>query len=84
MSRYNGYGVSKLVLVDAAAPIGFTAETANTFLKGALNDRPKMMQDVTDGFFFQYIYETILGLVFSIGITSSGLVNSGHHHDTKR
>ena len=29
MSRHNGYGVSKLVLVDAAAPIGFTTETAN-------------------------------------------------------
>ena len=44
MSRHNGYGVSKLVLVDAAAPIGFTTETANSFLKEALNDRPKMMQ----------------------------------------
>ena len=55
MSRYNGYGVSKLVLVDAAAPIGFTTETANNFLKETLNDRPKMMQNVTDGFFFQYI-----------------------------
>lgn len=55
MSRHNNLGVSKLVLVDAAAPIGFTTETANNFLKEALNDRPKMMQDVTDGFFFQYI-----------------------------
>jgi len=52
--------VSKLVLVDAAAPIGFTAETAKTFLKGALNDRPKMMQDVTDGFFFQYISKPLI------------------------
>lgn len=55
MSRYNGYGVSKLVLIDAAAPVGFTTETANTLLKETLNDRPKMMQGVSDTFFFQYI-----------------------------
>ena len=55
MSRHSGFGVSKLVLVDAAAPIGFTAGTADDFLKEVLNDRPKMMQTVTDGFFFQYI-----------------------------
>ena len=53
MSKFNGIGVSKIVLVDAAAPIGFTKETANQFLKEALNDRPKMMQEVTDSFFFQ-------------------------------
>jgi non-heme chloroperoxidase len=28
MARYNGYGVSKLVLIDAAAPIGFTEKAA--------------------------------------------------------
>lgn len=41
MSQYIGYGVSKLVLVDAAAPIGFTTETAINFHKETLNDRPK-------------------------------------------
>ena len=41
MSKFNGIGVSKIVLVDAAAPIGFTKETANQFLKEALNDRPE-------------------------------------------
>jgi len=55
MSRHSGFGVSKLVLVDAAAPIGFTAGTADDFLKEGLNDRPKMMQTVADGFFFQCI-----------------------------
>ena len=55
MSRHNGFGVSKLVLIDAAAPTGFTRETAKNFLEQIANDRPKMMQNVTDGFFFQYI-----------------------------
>ena len=72
MSRYNGYGVSKLVLVDAAAPIGFTTETANNFLIGALNDRPKMMQDVTDGFFFQYISKPFSDWFFQMGLQAAG------------
>ncbi|WP_084780322.1 alpha/beta fold hydrolase [Bacillus massilinigeriensis] len=55
MSRYNGYGVSNLVLIDAAAPTGFTKETANRLLNETFNDRPKMMQGITDSFFFQYI-----------------------------
>ena len=72
MSRHNGYGVSKLVLVDAAAPIGFTSETANTFLKEALNDRPKMMQNVTDGFFFQYITKPFSDWFFQLGLQAAG------------
>ena len=72
MSRYNGFGVSKLVLVDAAAPIGFTSETANTFLKEALNDRPKMMQNVTDGFFFQYITKPFSDWFFQLGLQAAG------------
>ena len=55
MSRHHGVGVSKLVLVSAAAPVGFSEETAHRFLQEVLNDRPKMMEHVTDGFFFQYI-----------------------------
>ena len=72
MSRYNGFGVSKLVLVDAAAPIGFTTETANKFLKEALNDRPKMMQNVTDGFFFQYITKPFSDWFFQLGLQAAG------------
>lgn len=70
MSRH-GYGVSKLVLVDAAAPIGFTAATAEQFLKEALNDRPKMMQHVTDGFFFQYITKEFSDWFFLLGMQAA-------------
>lgn len=55
MARHHGYGVSKVVLVDAAAPVGFTAETAHSFLTSALNDRPKMMREVMESFFYQSI-----------------------------
>ncbi|WNR42114.1 alpha/beta fold hydrolase [Paenibacillus roseipurpureus] len=55
MSKYHGHGVEKLVLIDAAAPIGFTPETARKFLYENANDRPAMLQNVTDQFFFQYI-----------------------------
>ena len=55
MSRHNQYGVSKLILVDSAAPTGFTNETAEHFLELTLNDRPKMMREVTESFFFQSI-----------------------------
>ena len=71
MSKYNGIGVSKIVLVDAAAPIGFTKETANQFLKEALNDRPKMMQEVTDGFFFQYITDPFRDWFFQMGMQAA-------------
>ncbi|MGG1678282.1 alpha/beta fold hydrolase [Neobacillus sp. NRS-1170] len=72
MSRYNGYGVSRLVLVDAAAPTGFTRETADKFLKETLNDRPKMMQEVTDGFFFQYITPRFSDWFFQMGLQAAG------------
>lgn len=71
MSRHNGFGVSKLVLVDAAAPTGFTAETATNFLKTTLNDRPKMMQDVTDSFFFQYITKPFSDWFLQMGLQAA-------------
>lgn len=72
MSRYNGYGVSRLVLVDAAAPTGFSAETANKYLKETLNDRPKMMQEVTDSFFFQYVTRPFSDWFFQMGLQAAG------------
>lgn len=71
MSRHNGFGVSKVVLIDAAAPTGFTTETANKYLKETLNDRPKMMQDVTDGFFFQYITNQFSDWFLQMGLQAA-------------
>jgi non-heme chloroperoxidase len=72
MSRHYGYGVSKLVVVDAAAPIGFSAETANNLLNETLNDRPKMMQGITDTFFFQYISPQFSDWFFQMGLQAAG------------
>ncbi|MFC5604975.1 alpha/beta fold hydrolase [Sporosarcina koreensis] len=72
MTRYGGYGVSQLVLVDAAAPTGFTAETADRYLAQTLNDRPKMMQEVIDGFFFQYITRHFSDWFFQMGMQAAG------------
>ncbi|MFB4164321.1 alpha/beta fold hydrolase [Alteribacillus sp. JSM 102045] len=72
MSRYNGYGVSKLVLVDAAAPTGFSKETADNLLTETLHDRPKMMQGVTDTFFFQYVTGAFSDWFFQMGLEAAG------------
>jgi non-heme chloroperoxidase len=72
MSRHNGFGVSKLILIDAAAPIGFTPETANKLLEETLNDRPKMIQGVTDTFFFQYISPRFSDWFLQMGLQAAG------------
>ncbi|MGN7383626.1 alpha/beta fold hydrolase [Paenibacillus sp. SAFN-117] len=72
MARYNGFGVSRLVLIDAAAPRGFTKETANQLLTEALNDRPKMMRTVTETFFFQYITEPFSNWFIHMGLQAAG------------
>lgn len=72
MSRYRGAGVSKLVLIDAAAPVGFTEETAPKLLQQASNDRPKMMREVTDTFFFQYITQPFSDWFFQLGLQAAG------------
>lgn len=71
MSRHNGFEVSKLVLVDAAAPTGFKIETADRFLKQVFNDRPQMMQDVTDGFFFRYITKPFSDWFLHMGLQAA-------------
>ncbi|WP_207802284.1 alpha/beta fold hydrolase [Paenibacillus xerothermodurans] len=72
MSRHSGYGVSKLVLIDAAAPTGFTPETAESLLTEARNDRPKMMQTVTDTFFFQYVTRPFSDWFLQLGLKAAG------------
>jgi non-heme chloroperoxidase len=72
MSRYNGFGVSKLILIDAAAPTGFTQGNAAQLLAEACNDRPKMMRTVTETFFFQYITTPFSDWFMQIGLQAAG------------
>ncbi|OAB42311.1 alpha/beta fold hydrolase [Paenibacillus glacialis] len=71
MARYQGCGVSKLVLIDAASPTGFTADTANQFLALTYNDRPNMLQKVTDMFFFQYVTSRFSDWFFQMGLEAA-------------
>ena len=71
MTRYKEYGVSKLVLIDPAAPTGFTSETARKFLTETHNDRPKMLREITDTFFFQYITKPFSDWFFQMGIQAA-------------
>lgn len=71
MARHNGFGVAKLALVDAAAPTGFTKETANSLLAETTNDRPKMLRGVGDIFFFQYITSPFSEYFFQMGLQAA-------------
>lgn len=66
MARHNGYGVSKLALFDAAAPslikrpffpFGLEKETVLQMIKETYNDRPKMLRNFGDIFFYQHTSE---------------------------
>ncbi|AJS57158.1 alpha/beta fold hydrolase [Paenibacillus sp. IHBB 10380] len=72
MARYQGYGVSKLVLIGAASPTSVPEEIANNFITGTLNDRPKMLEGVTDLFFFQHITEPFSDWFFQMGLQAAG------------
>ncbi|MBP1994377.1 alpha/beta fold hydrolase [Paenibacillus eucommiae] len=72
MARYQGYGVSKLVLIDAASPTSVPEEFANKFITETYNDRPKMLQGVTDLFFFQYITGPFSDWFFQLGLQAAG------------
>ena len=64
MSRHKGYGVSKLALFAAAAPslikrpnfpYGLEKDDVIKIIEGTYTDRPKMLSDFGDTFFFQHI-----------------------------
>lgn len=81
MARHNGYGVSKLALFDAAAPslikrpdfpYGLEKEAVTDIIKGTYNDRPKMLRDFGDIFFFQHISESFSDWFFQLGLQAAG------------
>lgn len=81
MSRHNGYGVSKLALFAAAAPsliqrpyfpYGLPKESVNEIIKETYNDRPKMLRDFGDMFFFQHITEPFSDWFFQLGLKAAG------------
>lgn len=80
MARHNGYGVSKLILVAAAAPsliklpnfpYGIDVEIVNQIIEGAYKDRPKMLTDFCDKFFFQYITKPFADWFLQLGLEAA-------------
>ncbi|ALB44842.1 alpha/beta hydrolase [Clostridium sp. MF28] len=81
MSRYDNDKVSKLVLCAAAAPSlvqrsyfphGLQKQAVIDIIKGTYNDRPKMLQDFGDIFFYKHITESFSNWFFQLGLQAAG------------
>jgi non-heme chloroperoxidase len=80
MARHNGYGVSKLALFAAAAPsliqrpyfpYGQKKEDIIKIIQGTLIDRPKMLRDFGEMFFFQNVTEPFSDWFFQLGLQAA-------------
>lgn len=85
MSRHNGYGVSKLALFAAAAPslikrnnfpYGLDIEEVIKLIQGTDSDRPEMLRNFGNIFFFQNITEPFSNWFFQLGIKAAGWATS--------
>jgi non-heme chloroperoxidase len=81
MARHKGFGVSKLALISSAAPslikrtnfpYGLDKETVIQLIEGTYKDRPKMLKDFGDIFFFQHITEAFSDWFFQLGLQAAG------------
>lgn len=81
MARHKGCGVSKLALFAAAAPslikrpnfpYGLEKEDVIKIIQGTYTDRPKMLSDFGDIFFFQNITEPFSNWFFQLGLQAAG------------
>jgi non-heme chloroperoxidase len=81
MSRHKGYGVSKLVLLAAAAPslikrpnfpYGLDEEVVQQIIEGTYTDRPKMLQGFGDIFFYTHITQAFSDWFFNLGLQAAG------------
>lgn len=81
MARHNGYGVSKLALLAAAAPslikrpnfpYGLEKEVVIKIIEETYTDRPKMLSNFGDIFFFQYITEPFSYWFLQLGLQAAG------------
>jgi non-heme chloroperoxidase len=81
MARHKGYGVTKLALFAAAAPSvikrpnfqqGLEREVVLNIIKGTLEDRPKMLRDFGDIFFYQHITTAFSDWFFRLGLQAAG------------
>lgn len=81
MSRHRSYGVSKLALFAAAAPsliklpdfpYGINRDTVLNIIDETYNDRPSMLNNFGQIFFFQYITQFFSQWFLNIGFQAAG------------
>ncbi|MDF2511183.1 MAG: non-heme haloperoxidase family protein [Herbinix sp.] len=81
MSRHKGYGVKKLVLAAAAAPslikrpnfpYGQDKKVVDKIIADTNKDRPQMLQDFGNLFFYQYITGAFSEWFFQLGLQAAG------------
>lgn len=80
MARYHGSGVSKLALFGAAAPsltmradfpYGLPAEEVTKLVQTTYVNRPKMLREFGDIFFFQYVTQSLSDWFFQLGLQAA-------------
>lgn len=81
MARHAGYGVNKLALMAAAAPsftrrpdfpYGLPKEDVNRLIRETYRDRPNMLREFGDMFFFQYLTKPFQEWFFQLGLPAAG------------
>ncbi|MEL7607553.1 MAG: alpha/beta hydrolase [Sedimentibacter saalensis] len=81
MSRYTGYGVSKLALFAAAAPslvklpnfpYGIEKNVVTDIIEDTYKDRPKMLRGFGEIFFFQHTSEPFNEWFLQLGLQAAG------------
>ncbi|MDD2376393.1 MAG: alpha/beta hydrolase [Clostridia bacterium] len=81
MSRHNEFGVSKLVLLGAAAPsfikkydfpYGNTKQDIEKIILDTYNDRPTMLQGFTNILFNKYITNSFSHWILNLGLEAAG------------
>lgn len=80
MARHNEYGVSKLALFAAAAPslikrpnfpYGIDRETVIKIIEDTYTDRPKMLKDFGNMFFFQHMTNPFYSWFLQVGLEAA-------------
>ncbi|WP_124067242.1 alpha/beta hydrolase [Clostridium sp. E02] len=81
MARQKGYGVSRLALFAAAAPslikrpdfpYGLDQEAVDQIISGTYTDRPNMLRNFGELFFFQHISEPFSQWFLQLGFQAAG------------
>lgn len=81
MARHGGYGVSKLALLAAAAPSliqrpyfphGLKKDDVVKIINDTYTDRPNMLRDFGNQFFFRHVTDTFSNWFLQLGLEASG------------